>query len=706
MKVCLTNSTLHCGGAERSLSELANHLAARGYDVTIFLLFKRNIFYTIDPRVKIVQPTYSREKMNKYLYGFRTIRFIRKSLREINPDVIFNFFFPSFFLLCTVGLKFPIYISIRNNPANKITLDPFWLRRITYRWARGIIAQTNYAATIIYEQVKHPNIKVIPNYIRAVDKKNIVPKNHIITVGRLVPKKGHEDLLEIFAAVNRGDWKLVFAGDGPLRKSLEQKAVELEIQDQTIFAGFQPDVDIVLQEAKIFAFCSYSEGFPNALLEAMATPLPCVSYNCNAGPSDAIIDGVNGFLVPVADKKMFCERLQQLMNDAALRNEFAKQSAITIKAFDSTKLFQSYIDFISKKHNGKRILFFNVLPFPHSIALHEQLMQDGYTIDFWYLKEASDIYPWRSLDKKVHYRICKPGLPSFLSLIRSAWKSELVVITGWNSRMHILLAMFCRLFAIKYTFWLDVPEVPRPGLTTKVKQWLVRNASGLFISGKTGIDFFVKYFKAAPSKCYDFPYLEVNNASDNINEVNEKRNAAILNGDKVKLMLSNRFLKRKGYSTVLGALKKMPPHLLKQFNITILGNGVEKEQYETEFAYLGIDVSLMGWVEYVDYLKILEGSDVFIHASSHEPYGIPPIDAMRYGKLVIGSRGVMSCVDRIEHGVNGYLFAINDANELSAILTELINDKALIYKKGKAAQVTSEKFGYRYNVKAIEALVS
>ncbi len=705
MKICLANSALHCGGAERALSELANHLVARGYDVTIFLLFKKPVFYTIDPRVKIEEPDFSRDTMNKYLYGFRTIGYMRKTLRQINPDVILDFFFPSFFMVCTAGLPFPVYISIRNNPANKIPLDPFWLRRLSFKWARGIIAQTDYAARLTYQQVHHPNIKVIPNFIRAVNKKNVTPQNNVITVGRLVKGKGHDDLLEIFASLKRPGWKLVIAGDGPLRETLEQKASDLGIKDQTVFAGFQPDVDLVLQQAKIFAFCSYSEGFPNALLEAMATPLPCISYNCNAGPADVIKDGKNGFLIPVGNKEMFAQQLMRLMDDEQLRADVAAESAISIREFGSDRLFQSYIDFLTQKNNGKRILFFNVLPFPHSIDIHDQLMQDGYTIDFWYLKDSSDIYPWHKLERKVNYRIYKTGIGSFFSLIRSAWKSQLVVITGWNSRMHIILALFCRLFAIKFTLWVDVPEVPKPGIITTVKQWFVRNVSGLFISGKTGIDFFVKHFKAKPSRCYDFPYLEVKNAGHDIEEKNCKRNAAILTGDKIRLLLSNRFLKRKGYSTVLTALQSLPADQFAQLDITILGIGVEKEHYAKAFAGLGSNIQLKGWVEYAAYLKILEESDIFIHASSHEPYGIPPMDAMRYGKLVIGSKGVMSCVDRIEHGVNGYLFNINDADELAAILTELIQDRSLIYKKGKAAQATSSRYGYRYNLKAIEALL-
>lgn len=349
MKICLTNATLHCGGAERAISELANYLVTRNYDVTIFLLFKKEIFYTLDKRVKIVEPAFSRENTNKYWYGVKTIGYIRRSMKQIDPDVILNFIFPSFFLLCTTGLNYPIYISIRNNPANKIKIDPVWFRRLTYRRARGIIAQTSYAAKLIYQQVKHPNIKVIPNYVREVSTKNITAKNIIVTVGRLVANKGHEDLLDIFASIKNDGWQLMFAGDGPLRNSLERQAKTLGIEKQTVFAGFQPDIDAVLQQSKIFAFCSYSEGFPNALLEAMATPLPCISYNCNAGPADLITDGKDGFLIPVGDKKMFAEKLQQLMEDEDLRISFTGKAKETIKAFHPDKLAQSYLDFILEK---------------------------------------------------------------------------------------------------------------------------------------------------------------------------------------------------------------------------------------------------------------------------------------------------------------------------------------------------------------------
>jgi len=353
----------------------------------------------------------------------------------------------------------------------------------------------------------------------------------------------------------------------------------------------------------------------------------------------------------------------------------------------------------------KRLMFFNVIPLPHSIDMQEQLVQDGYEVDFWYLKDLTTMYPWQSLEKSITYHIYKGSIKQFFAVLQSASKSNLVIITGWHSKTHVALALYCKLLGIKYSFWLDVPEKPVPGFKTTIKQWFMNLANGLFITGKTGINFFIKEYKAAPAKCYDFPYLEVKFVKAGIEMLNDERNKALQSGDKIKVLLSNRFLKRKGYSTVLAALQQLPADALAQLAITILGTGVEKEEYEKAFDELNAGIQLKGWVEYDEYLNMLAANDVYIHASIHEPYGIPPMDAMRYGKLVIGSKGVMSCTDRIEHGVNGYLFDAGDATALKNIFMEFINNRPVIYTMGKSAFQTSRRYGYGYNKNAITQIL-
>jgi GalNAc-alpha-(1->4)-GalNAc-alpha-(1->3)-diNAcBac-PP-undecaprenol alpha-1,4-N-acetyl-D-galactosaminyltransferase len=354
MKICLTNAALHCGGAERALSEFANYLVDQGDDVTVLLIFKKEIFYKLDSRVKIVEPTFERAGTNKVIYAFKTIKFLRQSIRQIDPEVILNFIFPSFFLIATIGIGVPIYISVRNDPSKTSFIDPGWIRRILFKRSPGIIAQTSFAKDTLTEQVAHKNIKVIPNYVRQIRQTDELPSKKIVSVGRLIQSKGHDHLIEAFAGIDDASWELIIAGDGPLRKQLQGLAANLGVESRVHFLGSQPDIDKVLQSCEIFAFCSLSEGFPNALLEAMATPLACISYNCQAGPSDIITDGQNGFLVAVGDKDEFKRKLYQLVKDTNLRETFKASAIHTRKRFDATTLANAYRDFINGSSNRGR----------------------------------------------------------------------------------------------------------------------------------------------------------------------------------------------------------------------------------------------------------------------------------------------------------------------------------------------------------------
>jgi glycosyltransferase involved in cell wall biosynthesis len=184
-----------------------------------------------------------------------------------------------------------------------------------YKNAFGIISQTTYSKTFLDKITNHKNIIVIPNPVRHEEENNLVRKNVILSVGRLIFSKRIDLLLEIFADVNRKDFNLWIVGDGPEHEKLVNLAKELNILDRVTFWGSRKDVDLFYGQAKIFAFTSVSEGFPNALLEALASGLPSISFDCVAGPSDLIDDGQNGFLIPLLDVDCYKEKLSRLMDD-------------------------------------------------------------------------------------------------------------------------------------------------------------------------------------------------------------------------------------------------------------------------------------------------------------------------------------------------------------------------------------------------------
>src|SRR5690606_4579843 len=124
-------------------------------------------------------------------------------------------------------------------------------------------------------------------------------------------------LLEAFCRLEDKEVILKLLGKGSLENELKKLAKDLGIEDRVIFEGFQEDVISYIISAKVVALTSLYEGFPNVLVESIALGTPVVSFDCQSGPSEIIIDGVNGYLVKYLDKDDFAKKL-----DLALTKDF------------------------------------------------------------------------------------------------------------------------------------------------------------------------------------------------------------------------------------------------------------------------------------------------------------------------------------------------------------------------------------------------
>src|SRR5690606_481599 len=100
-------------------------------------------------------------------------------------------------------------------------------------------------------------------------------------------------------------------------------------------------------KASIFAFPSISEGFPNALSEAIAYPLPCIAYDCPAGPADLIKNEENGFLIPINDRGSFKIHLEKLMIDSALRRYLIINYQLHRDKYHIKSISEMYLSFIT-----------------------------------------------------------------------------------------------------------------------------------------------------------------------------------------------------------------------------------------------------------------------------------------------------------------------------------------------------------------------
>jgi len=148
----------------------------------------------------------------------------------------------------------------------------------------------------------------------------------LLTIGRLIPRKGLRNLLQVVASLDAPNVKLAIIGDGPLRETLGDAARAAGIGDRVRFFGYLSDEAKwqLLRVADVYVSTAVHEGFGIVFLEAMEVGLPIVTYD-EGGQADFLEEGMTAFLVPLGNTEAFTERLGRLIRDPALRRRMGEQ---------------------------------------------------------------------------------------------------------------------------------------------------------------------------------------------------------------------------------------------------------------------------------------------------------------------------------------------------------------------------------------------
>lgn len=356
-KLFLLIPSLQTGGMERVMSELSWYFCQHPELEVHLVLYgiKRDIFYQIPKNLIVHIPDFVFDNRKRFWHALRTLFFLRSKIKKHRPDSILSFgeYWNSFVLLALFGLPYPIYVSDRCQPDKNLGYLHDRLRNWLYPKAAGVIAQTEKAKWIYDGMFNHHNIIVIGNPIREIPyKPNIIKENIVLSVGRLIQSKHHDELIKLFVRINKPGWKLIIVGDDAQKQQnkvrLETLINDLEAKDLVYLAGKQINVEDFYLCSKIFAFTSSSEGFPNVIGEAQSAGLPVIAFDCIAGPSDMIKDGQNGFLVPLFDYNLFSQRLIALMDNAALRETLGQSAQKSIQAFSVSDIGTQFLQVLTK----------------------------------------------------------------------------------------------------------------------------------------------------------------------------------------------------------------------------------------------------------------------------------------------------------------------------------------------------------------------
>ena len=349
-KILFYISTLKNGGAERVLTLMANYWARQGKEVTITYVINEEVGFTIDSRIKLIGQESYKESKNFFeglIANLNRIVRLRHIIKETKPDIVI-----SFTTMCNIiayfaklGISVPLIISERTNPV-AYPLSFIWqrLKKIAYNHSDVLVLQTQ-GVQKLYKDCATPqyiirNPLILPSHIAPISSYDA---KVIVTVGRLDTYKNVQLLVHAFAKTNQKDWSLWIIGrDAGEQKKIEQAAQDLGISAQIHFLGNQTDVFSFLSKASIFAMTSRVEGYPNALLEAMAMGLAVVSTDCDFGPAEIIEDGKNGFIVPSNDVTVFAEKLLLLIQNEPLRQQLGQNARSIEKSHSLLEVMKTW----------------------------------------------------------------------------------------------------------------------------------------------------------------------------------------------------------------------------------------------------------------------------------------------------------------------------------------------------------------------------
>lgn len=226
------------------------------------------------------------------------------------------------------GLKLKLYNGI-NVAVGKMTAD-------------GIIGVSSEITNVLARRYSSADVRCIRNGIDQADvvstrerhamraQLGIAPDTFVVgTVGRLMPIKGVEYLIEAFSRFRqqhgRQESKLVIVGDGPLRAVLEQCAKDYGVVHDVMFLGMRTDVYNLMRAFDVFALSSLHEGVPMVLLEAMALGVPIIASHVGGIP-EILEDGRDALLVPAKDPDALARAIGEYAASSELRAKLIRSA--------------------------------------------------------------------------------------------------------------------------------------------------------------------------------------------------------------------------------------------------------------------------------------------------------------------------------------------------------------------------------------------
>lgn len=349
----ITNAIDGSGGLERVLAVKTKVLTEDfGYQIHIITLSKdepaedqasrKDSFFPFSEKIihhNIDVSGNPIQYLSKYISG------IKKVVAKVKPEIILvcDDGLKGFFLPKILGKKIPIIYERHVSKLIEISENQSFIKGIftkTKFFLMDILAKDFTQFIVLTEGNKNEwklkNLQVIPNPLPFFSaEKSSLENKKVIAVGKQSYQKSYDRLLKSWVLLGKEfqDWELHIYGKFDENLGLENLSKDLKIDKQVFFHPPERNIEEKYAESSIFVLSSRYEGFGMVLIEAMSFGIPCVSFDCNYGPSDIIRNNEDGFLVTNGNEKEFAEKLQLLMKNETLRQEMGEKARENVQRF-------------------------------------------------------------------------------------------------------------------------------------------------------------------------------------------------------------------------------------------------------------------------------------------------------------------------------------------------------------------------------------
>lgn len=359
MKIMFVLGSMGKGGAERVIANLSNNFIQK-YQVTIVTTRSCESMYKLDDRINVLLLDQGKKKKSLIFRTLKRIFRLRKIIKTENPDIIVSLLPEPTFraMIAKAFLHKKTIISVRNDPNREYnSLIKKILVKVLYTRADGFIFQTDDAKKWFSKKIQNKST-IIPNPINEdfiCTPYNGKREKTIVNVGRLSDQKNQQLLIEAFAEVHKkhSDYILKIYGDGVLKPELEDLISKLNISEGVKLMGETNNVKGEIQKAGIFVLSSNYEGMPNALIEAMALGIPCISTDCPCGGPKFLFDNEKrGLLFPVGDKESLIKSIELLINNSDKAKELSIEGRKIVDVLNPTTISNKWEEYILRIKRG------------------------------------------------------------------------------------------------------------------------------------------------------------------------------------------------------------------------------------------------------------------------------------------------------------------------------------------------------------------